>query len=312
LRDLEQRFQITITVMADSAIGAQQPFIIDKGELVHSPEQARLIAAQGPTPETVSVEEPIDDESTPSDADAFTSEAIADADAVAADDESAGTAHAESRDGGKKRRRRRRQTGRNGEDAGEPGPQREEGHAGQAAAGPLAAEAADENGDPEADDAGAREHGGEASTGDENSRRRRRRGRRGGRRNRRERDDGVHADGEHTDEQHVTEAAAADEPPAPLSAEPATFEPAEKAAPPANEPQETTPAPELPQPPAPRRRSTVRERVVLISDSGDISTTTPASPPPEPKSAPETETPQEEDAARPRRTGWWAKRLLGQ
>ncbi len=48
LRDLESRFQITITVNADATIGAAQPFVIEKGEQVHSVEAAKAIAAQAP------------------------------------------------------------------------------------------------------------------------------------------------------------------------------------------------------------------------------------------------------------------------
>src|SRR5258707_8918089 len=46
LRDLESRFQITITVNADATIGAAQPFLIEKGEQVHSVEAAKAIVAQ--------------------------------------------------------------------------------------------------------------------------------------------------------------------------------------------------------------------------------------------------------------------------
>src|SRR5947199_6590729 len=56
LRELESRFQITITVNADATIGAAQPFLIEKGELVHSVEAAKAIAAQQPAP-TAAVEE---------------------------------------------------------------------------------------------------------------------------------------------------------------------------------------------------------------------------------------------------------------
>ena len=66
LRDLEQRFQITITVTADGTIGPQQPFIVDKGDLVHSPEQARIIAAQGAA-DVAAVEEDVEDELAASD-----------------------------------------------------------------------------------------------------------------------------------------------------------------------------------------------------------------------------------------------------
>jgi ribonuclease E len=41
LRDLESRFQITITVNADASVGAAQPFLIEKGEQVHSPRPRR-------------------------------------------------------------------------------------------------------------------------------------------------------------------------------------------------------------------------------------------------------------------------------
>ena len=46
LRDLESRFQITITVNADASVGAAQPFLIEKGEMVHSVEAAKAIVAQ--------------------------------------------------------------------------------------------------------------------------------------------------------------------------------------------------------------------------------------------------------------------------
>ena len=46
LYDLEKRFQITITVSADAEISGQQPFVVEKGEQMHSLEQARAIAAQ--------------------------------------------------------------------------------------------------------------------------------------------------------------------------------------------------------------------------------------------------------------------------
>ena len=46
LRDLESRFQITITVNADASVGAAQPFLIEKGEQVHSVEAAKALLAQ--------------------------------------------------------------------------------------------------------------------------------------------------------------------------------------------------------------------------------------------------------------------------
>src|SRR5262245_44670493 len=46
LRTLEERFRITITVNADATIAGTTSYVIEKGELVHSLEQAKAIAAQ--------------------------------------------------------------------------------------------------------------------------------------------------------------------------------------------------------------------------------------------------------------------------
>jgi ribonuclease E len=149
-------------------------------------------------------------------------------------------------------------------------------------------------------------------------RKRRRRGRRGGRRNRR----GEGPAGQETYPTHPGDEAPGDE----LSAVNA---PPEEPAP-AIEPELVTaiadfggpavaldqlqpeeavahPTPDA----APRRRSTVREAVAFPADSTSITSPAPAEAEaaahvPEP--APE---PTSEDANKPRRTGWWAKRLLG-
>ena len=44
LHELEQRFQVSVTISADPAINGQIPFVIEKGEQVHSLEQARILA----------------------------------------------------------------------------------------------------------------------------------------------------------------------------------------------------------------------------------------------------------------------------
>ncbi len=48
LRSLEERFRITIVVNADPSIAGQVTFLIEKGEQVHSPEQAKALAALVP------------------------------------------------------------------------------------------------------------------------------------------------------------------------------------------------------------------------------------------------------------------------
>ena len=50
LRDLESRFHISITVNADANVGAAQPFVIEKGEQMHSPEAAKALLAQAAAP----------------------------------------------------------------------------------------------------------------------------------------------------------------------------------------------------------------------------------------------------------------------
>ena len=61
LRELEQRFRIAITVNADPSIGGQQPFVIERGEQVHSVEAAKAIAAQ-PTAVVAEEEEELEPE----------------------------------------------------------------------------------------------------------------------------------------------------------------------------------------------------------------------------------------------------------
>ena len=43
LRDLEERFRITITISADATVNAQVSYIVDRGEQVHTVEAAKLI-----------------------------------------------------------------------------------------------------------------------------------------------------------------------------------------------------------------------------------------------------------------------------
>src|SRR5207249_972226 len=57
LRALEERFRIFIVVTADAGMVGQVPFLIDRGEQVHSLEQARALAAEAPAPVTVTLEQ---------------------------------------------------------------------------------------------------------------------------------------------------------------------------------------------------------------------------------------------------------------
>jgi ribonuclease E len=367
LRDLEERFRIAITINADATMGGQTPFLIERGEQVHSVEQARAIAAEQPAPPAVI--EPEDDElfvaeEEEVEAEAEATEGAAETEAEDAEDETdelGEGADAEGRgeareggagDGGRRRRRRRRR-GRRGEGR-EP---REGGFTNETVPEHAVAHYDGEEGQPfeaaeaaERDEGGApgeaREHAanGNGESEGEAERRRRRRGRRGGRRNRRGREGEERFASDTPQGEPGDQGGAAVEPeladavadfggPAvttyehaeavPLPSEPAAPREAERAyAPePASAP---TPAPAPEAPPAPeppRRRSTVREPVPFISDEGPASYVAPSAPPPEPRSPPATpslepaspvaQDQSQDDASKPRRTGWWSKRVLG-
>jgi ribonuclease E len=163
--------------------------------------------------------------------------------------------------------------------------------------------------------------------------RRRRRGRRGGRRNRRDREGGdfggqsydqpreAYGQGGNFGDPNGPGQAGesyAERPPVSDVSEPSPAprpEVTDALAQPASPPPQ--PAPAVPEaPPAaapPRRRSTVREPAPIFSASAPVATPTPEPPPPaEPAPAPVVTSSAAEAAAdKPRRTGWWAKRLLG-
>jgi ribonuclease E len=180
LRELEQRFRISVTIKPDGAPGGQHAFAIEKGEQVHSLEQARALAAQPvillPTP--VAEEDELEDEGE-----------YAGEDVPAEQEEDGEEAErADGGDNGSRRRRRRRRRGRRDE-RGEAGAALRE-----TAVEHGVAQDDHDGGEGEDDDAGALaagarhasgEDGGSESDAAAETRRRRRRGRRGGRRNRR-------------------------------------------------------------------------------------------------------------------------------
>jgi ribonuclease E len=339
LRDLESRFQITITINADASVGAAQPFLIEKGELVHSVEAAKALLAQAvpapaPAEEEDDYEEPEEEaaEETETSGEADVSgEAEAETEAAREGAEPAETAE----DGQPRRRRRRRGRGREGRD-GERAPREETARA--AGAREESADAVASTGE-EAESEGA--EGEQAARPGESSadaeRRRRRRGRRGGRRNRRGREgepgfagseagyagpnggqDGEHQ-GEHAEVAHGIEpevaAAAADlggmsyAQSEPAHHQPQPFEPVAREAAPERAPEAQ---PEPTEPPAaepPKRRSTVREPAPMFS-SGAMSDFQPspaqeapppvvAAPAPAPTPEPTPEPPAAEAPAEP-------------
>src|SRR5262249_41094236 len=116
LQDLEHRFQITVTINADATISGQLPFVIEKGEQVHTLEQARALAAQAtaiPVADDAAeeFEEMIEEVESAEDEEGE----IADADTSEPGERAeASEERAENGDGGGRRRRRRRRRGRRG------------------------------------------------------------------------------------------------------------------------------------------------------------------------------------------------------
>jgi len=319
LRALEERFRIAIMVNADATIAGQLSFVIEKGEQVYSLEQAKALALQpaSAVPIQEEDEEDYEDEEEPASEDAETSASEAEA-------QPAG-------EPGPGRRRRRRRRGRHGgEDRAAFQQEREESQ--QERGEDFALTTGDHDigraEEPhEAASVGGREQP-EESHG-EGERRRRRRGRRGGRRNRRGREGENFARnvavepelGRADFEQDLGAVAAS--PSAPFG------EPARRAIPisethsdlpaaPDAEPQ-AAPSPQAAEPDvseptvpeAPRRRSTVREPAPQALHD-EANSPPPSFTPPAPSIEPVVSSSEESESGdRPRRSGWWSKRVLG-
>ncbi len=301
LRDLEEAFQVTLSVIADPTVNGQQAFIIERGEQVHTTEAAKALLAARVAAQPVEVEE-FDDEDEFFEEDV---EAEAEENGETADAETT-EARGEGDEGPRRRRRRRRGRGRGGEgrDAAQVSPANDD-----AVAGEESQAESSEDGEDESDAAPAR------ADQDNGERRPRRRGRRGGRRRRGNHDN---ASGEEAAaSSNDTEADSSFEPheeprdlgmpsfeaPQPETSEPAVEEAAEAAQPSAPAADET-PAPVHDEEKTPRR-STVREKVSFFFSD------TPAPEAPAPVASPEPSeppSPAEPAPSAPRRMGWWSRR----
>ncbi|MDB5484540.1 MAG: ribonuclease [Tardiphaga sp.] len=196
LRDLETSFMVTLAVIADPSVTAQQSFIIDRGEQIHTLDAAKAnlaaqVAAFPPPHEEVYDE---DDEAFEVEAEVETEETVGLVDdglveEVAAPEGSESETDAD----GRKRKRRRRRRGRGEGREGAPNGRNEDGEAPPAVAvdGEHSAEESDAEGDGDDQPSEALSEGAvaEGAAGDE--RRPRRRGRRGGRRRRNGTEDGL-------------------------------------------------------------------------------------------------------------------------
>jgi ribonuclease E len=336
LRALEERFRIAIVVNADSAIGGQVTFLIERGEQVHSLEQAKALAAQAPAAAPVDQE---DEESFEDEDEAAEFEDIA----ALPSDEAAlalaphgqhhddGQVQAEGQEQGQGRKRRRRRRGRRGGEARDDGAIQREPSAAASSPEPPSDATADEHDaggeliEPTAADAGGAA-GAEltAESNGESERRRRRRGRRGGRRNRREREGDVSPPeidvpepelAGATSDLDAVPASVHDTQPPQAVTEARTDLPANDGARAqgeehASQAAETSLSAAMTTEPA-RRRSTVREPALAAlhdqaAEPAPSHAASPAAAEPVVSSSAESDT-----ADRPRRSGWWSKRVLG-
>ena len=345
LRALEERFRIVIMVNADATVEGQISFVIEKGEQVHSLEQAKALALQPATavPAPIDEDEDEDDfeaEDTAESEDRFT--AVSEEEAGPEGEPEQDQGQEQGAEGGQGRKRRRRRRGRRGEgreaaqperDGGASAPEHAPAFAPQAGENDLSqAEEGHENGNALTAAETPGESNGEAE------RRRRRRGRRGGRRNRRGREgEGVAAEGANGEQPEFERAVgnAEDggfgaEPEAPAMPVP-TAEPQHDVRAQSELRSHSEPRPETEPEPAhtstpeiaasvvpetaaaerSRRRSTVREPVTqVLRDEGAAAAPPAASP--MPAAEPVVSSPAEDESSdRPRRSGWWSKRVLG-
>ena len=350
LRGLEERFQVTLTVNADEEVGGQIGFTIDRGEQVMTIDQAKALLAQAALAAPALHEdaepefpEEVDEESEPEASEASSPSTLNTPDkstrflkaptiisrctATARARMATGRATAVAAPGGA--------GGAGGVAAAakaataprsspvtstaRPRPASSRTIRRKASRHPAAASSWPATCRRSKALRGRSRRAASAHTNGDGEIRRRRRGRRGGRRNRRDRDGGpsngdfAATQGQETHERpDVNERpdwSPPREAPQPDTAEPAYASPIEPAPRPEPAPQPAAASPE-PQPAAdrepPRRRSTVREPAPVFSSSAPVVTPMPPPPP-----APIVTSTAEADASKPKRSGWWAKRLLG-
>ena len=305
LRGLEERFAITITVSADETLIAPMAFAIDRGEQVHTIEAAKALAERSEA-RAAPLEEEDDLEEEAGVIDAEETEEAEEGEEAQETEAPAAEIAAEPGEGGGHRRRRRRRRGRNsGGEAHAPPPHREAMAEGGSDA---SAEAA---GEMSADDL-AEEVGETVATNRNEPQReggrRRRRGRRGGRRNRQEREGAPPYERDAHEPHHAI--TTAEELTTPPATDPNLKEAvADLDAAPASSPSREAAEP-FAQPEPPRRRSTVREPAPSAgaTETALPAPAQPATPAPQPVM---TEVGESEPAGKPRRSGWWSRRIAG-
>jgi len=327
LRDLENAFKVSLSVVADATVSGQQSYIIDRGEQVHTLEAAKaLLAAQAAAAPSQTEEADDEEELFDYEAEIETEET----EGLTDDQATAEEAGAEGEGDGQRRKRRRRRRGRgsSGEAREGAAPASEDGdlmHVAPEGTDAVAAE------DAEGDDEDSDGQPGFArdDQGGNGERRPRRRGRRGGRRRRGGGPEEGLA-GSITDELGPTQAPEAVEAvadfdggssePAPslvqpepvaqlVDPQPAELSPVQPAPVEAVATSEETPA-EADR--AARRRSTVREKVSFASSPApEAPAPALVESPAETSTAPAAEPMPAATTEAPTRKGWWSRRFGG-
>jgi ribonuclease E len=340
LRDLENSFKVTLSIIADQTVSGPQSYIIDRGEQVHTLEAAKALLAAQATASPPPSEETYEDEELPFDIETESEIETEETEGLA-EEQAAGEGASEQ--DGQRRKRRRRRRGRGS--APREGELRED-------TPPTLPEPAMIAGEPE-EEAYSEQEGeepeeqpglapGEQQGGGE---RRRRRGRRGGRRRRGGPEEGLAGsiadelsanappeaseavadfDGlaaeasppiAHTEATVQPLAVAPDEQARPAQVETQVETQAESAVEAQAEPAPAAAATEEPPPEgdkASRRRSTVREKVSFLPNTQPepAAPVAEASTDIEPPAAPAPEA-ASEPPPQPRRAGWWSRRFGG-
>jgi ribonuclease E len=310
LRDLENGFKVAIAIIADAA---QQSFVIDHGEQVHTLEAAKALLAAQAAAAKLPVADAEDDDDFEDEVETADGEESADEPATvqAAD----GSEEQGEGDARRRKRRRRRRGGRGGE-------QREQVASDEATPQPQSPSLVSDDaevGEPARDGEEATEFEGERGEADG---RRRRRGRRGGRRRRGEPEveGSVAAIADDLGEAPASEATGAaadlDQPvtrtieisvPNDQPAEPAQPAPAARSVP------EAAPEAAAETAEQKRRRSTVREKVSFATAGSEMPAAPPVQTEPEPAPAAAPAEPMATGSQddQPRRAGWWSRRFGG-
>jgi ribonuclease E len=322
LRDLENAFKVTLSIVSDPNVSGQQSYVIDRGEQVHTLEAAKaLIVAQAAAHPMHS--EDASDEDEALDAELESEVETEESEGLAEEAGEAGDGEAEQegapRRGGKRRRRRR---GRGGAEPREASQRREDGEAPVREQGGEIQGGEGETEEDESEEQPALAHG--DNQGGE--RRPRRRGRRGGRRRRGgngEREDGLAAsisDELIPPQPSEAEMAVADfdggaPEPAPSIAQPEPVAASQPSLQPEDHvPQAAAPAPDEPSQEsdkAARRRSTVREKVSFAGSAPSEAPAQVARTPERAADAPAEPAAESNGESQPRKAGWWSRRFGG-